>query len=230
MADIVALVALGRHQQRDLVLSGCTSGLANELAALRAALQLAHTLNDAQRQELAIALETLPRVTIDIGRVIDSERATWAWIREHGVATLKWPVTDDKHLEAVVSAAEAYFDQIEPVLELPTAEALARLKAIQDDIPVPTRSVLYEVLPTFSGLLEWRQQAVDMTAATIAYLRREELPSTRECTVEVDRGSMTLTWRWPYPGPTGRTETDTIELLHWAGAKAPREDSGADGS
>jgi hypothetical protein len=228
-ADIVALVALGRHQQRDLALDGCLSGLANELAALRAALQLAHTLNDAQRQELAIALEKLPRVT-DIGRVVDSERANWAWIRKHGVATLKWPVRDDKHLEACVSAAEAYFDQIEPALKLPTAEALRRLTAIQNDIPVPTRSVLYEVLPTFSGLLELRQRAVDMTAATIAYLRREELPSTSECTVEVDRRSMTLTWRWPYPGPTGRTETDTIDLLHWSGPKAPREDSGADGS
>jgi hypothetical protein len=229
MADIVALVALGRHQQRDLVLSGCRIGLANELAALRAALQLAHTLSDVQRQELAIALEKLPRVT-DIGRVIDSERATWAWIREHGVETLKWPVADDNHLEACVRAAETYFDQIEPVLELPAAEALARLTAIQDNIPVPTRSVLYEVLPPFSGLIEWRQRAVDMTAVTIAYLRREETPSTSECTVEVDRGSMTLTWRWPYPGLTGRTETDTIDLLHWAGPKAPREDSGADGS
>jgi hypothetical protein len=236
MADIVALVALGRHQQRDSALDGCLSGLANELITLRQALKLAHTLSDAQRQELATALEKLPRVTSDNGRVIDSERATWTWIRKHGVATLKCPVSlkrplaDEKHLEAVVSAAEAYFDQIEPVLELPTAEALARLTAIQDDLPAPTRSVLDEVLPTFSGLLEWRQRAVDMTAVTIAYLRREELPSTRECTVEVDRGSMTLTWRWPYPGPTGRTETDTIELLHWAGAKAPREDSGADGS
>jgi hypothetical protein len=209
--------------------------LANELITLRAALQLAHTLNDAQGQELATALKTLPRVTIDKRRVIDSERATWAWIREHGVATLKWPVdlkqrvADDKHLEAVVSAAEAYFNQIEPVLELPTAEALARLKAIQDDIPVPTRSVLYEVLPSFGGLIEWRQRAVDITAVTIAYLRREELPSTSEFTVEVDQGSMTMTWRWPYPAPAGRTETDTIELLHWASEKTPRKDSGADG-